>query len=122
MAHAPLVEDDTLIEHELDLGGREVQRVKPDKNSGRVRRSKASRPREHSRYDQALFAAKNNGQVVRFTLAQEASFADEDCEVDATVLQVDKFDIEIQPTNEGWGSRDSIWLKKSSIMATRIFP
>lgn len=75
--------------------------------------------REHSRYDQDLGAAKNSGRTVRFTMAQEASFTDEECEVDAQVLQIDKFDIEVVP--QGWSIGNSIWLKKSAIMATRIF-
>ena len=75
--------------------------------------------REHSQIDQRLGAAKNAGKTVRFTMTQEASFLDEDCEVDAIVVTLDKYDIEVNPI--GWNDRDTVWLKKSAIMATRIF-
>jgi len=75
--------------------------------------------REQSRYDQALGTAKNQKATVRFTMAQEAEWLDQDCELDCQILTIDKFDIEVLP--QGWGVDSSIWLKKSAIMATRIF-
>lgn len=79
-------------------------------------RKKGAGPREHSRYDQALFAAKNGGKLVRFTMAQETSFTDDECDVSGHISQVDKFDIEIVIPDE----MGTIWLKKSAIMATKV--
>lgn len=67
-----------------------------------------------TRNDEKLFAAKNSCSKVRFAMAAEAFFTDEDCTVTGYIQQVDKFDIEILVDSE------NIWIKKAMIMGMKV--
>lgn len=76
--------------------------------------------REHSRYDQDLFRAKNEGTRVRFALACETYLSNEDdLDYDGTVVglieQVDRYDIQILIDGV-----TRVWLKKAMIVCTEV--
>lgn len=75
--------------------------------------------RQHSRYDQALFAAKNAGRLVKFTMACEAYFTDTEGTCLCVILQVDKYDIEVEVQRKTLPNT-KLWLKKEAIMATEV--
>lgn len=74
--------------------------------------------REQSRYDQDLGNAKNNRTMVRFYLAVETEFTDEDFTVEGTVEQIDKYDIQIKFVSDGLAR--TVWIKKSVIVGTEV--
>jgi hypothetical protein len=76
----------------------------------------AQRRPEIPRWDQQLRAAKNDGRKVKFQLAIETYFADEDCIVIGTVLETDKGGIKI--VVEGTGKEH--WIAKTAIVSTEV--
>jgi hypothetical protein len=81
-------------------------------------RGKRQVHREHSRYDQALFAAKNANKLVKFCLAVETYFTDEDCTLIGYVDQVDKYDVAVRGHVSYAGQ--TLWLKKAMIVSTEV--
>jgi hypothetical protein len=81
-----------------------------------VAKPPAQRRPEIPRWDQQLRAAKNDGRRVKFQLAVEAYFADEDCVVIGTVLETDKGGIKIvaEPTDS------EHWVGKQFIVGTEV--
>lgn len=71
---------------------------------------------EIPRWDQELRKAKNSGKFVKFQLATEAFFADEDCVVIGMVLETDKSGIKIIQQS----SKRSFWIAKALIVGTEI--
>lgn len=68
------------------------------------------------RYDQALQNAKNSGKFVTFSLAISTTFTDEEGDVTAKVLEVDKYSIKIVKE----GHRGGVWIAKAMIVGTEI--
>lgn len=68
------------------------------------------------RYDQELRGAKNDGREVRFTLALETDFCDDDFRCQGLILEVDRFNIKIGLTVE----RREVWVGKAFIVGTEI--
>lgn len=66
-----------------------------------------------------MFAAKNNGEHVKFGLAAETYFTDAECAVVGLICQVDKYDVEILMDNHPDGER-KVWLKKSMVVSTEV--
>lgn len=73
----------------------------------------------YTMYDQALLAAKNAKMQVRFDMATETSFTEEDCSVIGHVLTVDRFQIEIQIVG-GLKAGRKVWLAKPLIAGTEV--
>jgi hypothetical protein len=76
------------------------------------------RHREQSRYDQDLGRARNDGTRVRFFLAVDVEFADEDATVVGTIEQVDKYDIQVKIVPDGLAR--IVWIKKAVIVGTEV--
>ena len=89
--------------------------VKPIDGSPPLVVSKATRRKEHSRYDQDLFRAKKDGTMVKFAMACDWYLADEDGCVVGLIEQVDRYDIEIRVDGV-----ERVWLKKAMIASTRV--
>ena len=68
------------------------------------------------RYDEKLRAAKNADKTVRFCLAVDTYFTESDSVVDAKIVEVDKFDVEVHPLR----ALRTVWIKKSAIVSTEI--
>lgn len=85
-----------------------------DSSGNSRKQSKGQRQAQIPRYDQRLQAAKNAGRSVRFTLAIEAPFANDDCEVTGTIIEVDKFNILIAQ------DESEIWIAKMFIVGTEV--
>lgn len=72
------------------------------------------------RYDQALRNAKNDGKLVKFQLADETYFTGEDCTVVGKVMEVDKFDVQIETNPSSVINSICVWIKKGHIVATEV--
>jgi hypothetical protein len=85
-------------------------------------RKKRKPPKQRDFYtyfDQQLLAAKNDEQPVRFAIAGETYFTDEDCSYTCIILGVDKYDIKTSSIS-GNGRRRTIWLRKEMVVSTEI--
>ena len=71
---------------------------------------------EIPRWDQQLRQAKNEGAKVKFQLAVEAYFADDECVVIGTVVETDKAGIKIVAESTG----KEHWISKSQIVGTEV--
>jgi hypothetical protein len=68
------------------------------------------------RWDQQLRAAKNEGRSVKFQLALEAFFTDEDAIVRGMILETDKAGIKIVID----GTDIEVWIGKDFIVGTEV--
>lgn len=73
------------------------------------------RTRQHTRYDQALFAAKNAGRKVTFTMACDTLDTDDDCSFKCSIKEVDRFSILVI-----FGDGREVWIAKTAIVQTEV--
>jgi hypothetical protein len=66
-------------------------------------------------HDQELLAAKNKGAKVRFVLAQETYFTDNDGHFRCLIEIVDKYAIRVRTDLD-----TSVWLNKQAILSTEV--
>jgi hypothetical protein len=92
------------------LAGIVTERARPQKKHPRV-------SSEYSRYEQRLRAAKNAGHPVKFALAAETYFTDEDCVVYGKVIEVTNEEVLIDLDSNGVVQ---ISLNRHLIVATEI--
>jgi len=72
-------------------------------------------------FDQELSAAKNEGKIVRFTLAAGVFFEDEESFIlDCNVTRVDKFMIKVTTLRPVLDRE--LWIAKAQIVAAEILP
>lgn len=86
----------------------------PPKRPDAGRHSRAEMPR----YNQELRRAKNAGLRIKFHLALETGFTDEDCTVEGSVLEVDKFSVKIKTNLHG--TEREFWIANTFIVSTEI--
>jgi hypothetical protein len=67
-------------------------------------------------WDQELRNAKNEGKLVKFQLAVEGFFTDEDGMIIGEVLKTDKDGVKIKEKIE----KREIWIRKSFVLGTEI--
>jgi hypothetical protein len=72
--------------------------------------------KEVSRMEQELRAAKNSERTVRFSLAVETSFTDENCEVIGIPIEFDNGDVKICSAL----TKHDVWLLKAFIVAVQV--
>ena len=106
----------------------EVSAQRADAQDGARRvgaKGKINRGRkELSRYEQRLRNAKNDGKLVRFALATDTYFTNEDCTVKAYVVEVDKDEVLIETKDISVVSDQTmqVSLNRALIVATVVLP